>query len=241
MKSRTGFGDDISPLKESPLSGLFTSEECQNHDGIRIGIFQSPHEEFESIAEEICILSDSGVSLEDITVALPDISSHSLITKIFRTFNLPCRVLVGEALNREPLVGFFTLFPSLVVNNFPREDLVSLISNPFFKTQQPDIRLPEVGVIDTILRKARIMEGTEWDHDLEALAGDSICETGDERGEPVDPDDLAAVRTFIFTFQASLLTLKVEQDSCGSCNCFSPDPGTLGKDQSSSENQTQPE
>ncbi|PWR72055.1 PD-(D/E)XK nuclease family protein [Methanospirillum lacunae] len=205
------FGDGISPLDEPSLSGLFTGEECHNHNEIRIGIFQSPHEEFESIAEEICTLNNSGVALDDITVALPDISSHSLITGIFQDFNLPCRVLTGEALNREPLVGFFSLFPSLVVNNFPREDLISLISSPFFKTEQLDIRLPEVGVIDTILRKARIMDGTSWDHDLEALAGDSNCEAGDERGEPVDPDALNAVRTFIVTFQTSLLTLKMEQ------------------------------
>ncbi|HWQ62782.1 MAG TPA: PD-(D/E)XK nuclease family protein [Methanospirillum sp.] len=205
------FGDGITPLKESSLSGLFTSEECQNHDGFRIGIFQSPHEEFESIAEEICSLNDSKVALEDITVALPDISAHSLITGIFHDFNLPCRVLTGEALNREPQVGFFTLFPSLVVNNFPREDLISLISSPFFKTDQPDLILPETGVLDTILRKARIMEGPCWDHDLEALAGEKTCGIGDEKGEPVDPDDLTAVRMFASTFQASLLTLKVEQ------------------------------
>lgn len=205
------FGDGISPMDELSFSGLFTGEECQNHDVIRIGIFQSPHEEFESIAEEIWTLNDSKVALEDITVAVPDVSSHSLITGIFRDFNLPCRVLTGEALNREPLVGFFTLFPSLVVNSFPREDLISLISNPFFKTEQSDIRLPDVGVVDKILRKARIIDGASWDHDLEALAGDSICETGDERREPVDPDDLTAVRSFISTFQASLLTLKVEQ------------------------------
>jgi len=205
------FGDGITPMDEPPLSGLFTGEEIRRHEGISIGIFQSPHEELESIAEEICSLHENGVLLEDITVATPDISSHTLITGIFHDFGIPLQISAGEALNREPLVGFFTLFPSLVADNFPREDLISLMANPFFRSDQPDIRLPGNGAVDMILRKARIVDGPSWDSKLEALTEGSEDGSNGENGEAIKHDDLVAVRVWIERFQTDLLTLRIEQ------------------------------
>ncbi|WP_319578982.1 PD-(D/E)XK nuclease family protein [uncultured Methanospirillum sp.] len=205
------FGDGITPMDEPPLSKLFTGEEIRSDEGISIGIFQSPREELESIAEEICYLHESGVSLHDITVVTPDISSHALITGIFQDFGISSQISAGEALNREPLVGFFTLFPSLVADNFPREDLMSLMASPFFRSDQPDIRLPGIGVVDMILRRARIMEGPSWDRNLEALAEGSEGGSNGETGEAINPTDLAAVRGWIERFQTDLLTLRVEQ------------------------------
>ncbi len=204
------FGDGIVPMDGQPLSGLITGEEISGHEGISIGIFQSTHEELESIAEEICLLHESGILLEDITIATPDISSHALITGIFHDFGIPTRISAGEALNREPLAGFFTLIPSLVADNFPREDLITLMANPFFRSDHPDIRLPGNGAVDMILRRARIVDGPSWDSKLEALAEDSQ-EGSNEDGVQVDPDDLTAVRVWVERFQTDLLSLRVEQ------------------------------
>ncbi len=205
------FGDGIIPMEEQIITGLFTGEELQSCDNILARIFQSPEEELESIAEEICAIHKGGTLLEDITVATPDLSSQSLISGIFHDFGIPVHICTGEALNREPLVGFFTLLPALVADNFPREDLVSLMASPFFRSDQPDIRAPGIRVFDMIFRMARIMDGSSWDQALEALADDPEVGDDGEYDQQVDRDVLSVVRTWTKRFQTDLLTLKQEQ------------------------------
>lgn len=152
-------------------SDIFTSSPIpDNGDGIRTRVFPSTREELESIAEEIHVLAEEGVTLNEICIAFPKISSASpQIQEVLDEFGIPSYSQVGEPLIREPIIGFFLLFPSLVLEDYPRELVISLLSSPYCNL--PNQNLPQITALefDLITRTAGIEGETSWEPSLLAL------------------------------------------------------------------------
>ena len=152
-------------------SDLFTSVPDQTPDDlVQTRVFASPVEELESIAEEIHNLVENGISLEDIVITFPKISSVlSSLQEVLDDFGIPSHSFVGEPLIREPVISYLLLFPSLVTDAYPRESINHLISSPYFNIRQAGLHPITVGDFDRIVRTAGIEGGYSWDEPLQAL------------------------------------------------------------------------
>ncbi len=200
--------EELTPLPISDenlrISSLFMQcPESLEEKKILQGSFRNPKEEFEAVAEEISTLNDEGHPLEGITIAVPDLSSsQTLITDVLRDFGIPCHVFTGEPLTREPIIGFLMSIPELVLHTYPRQDLISLISSPYFYLNQPGLPPASPALIDRITRAAMIEEGFCWDLNFQNLT--ESLQKEDKSPAPIPLESIQTVRTIINEIQSDL-------------------------------------
>jgi hypothetical protein len=197
--------EELVPIEPRPgyesRYDIFTTVPDQKPDDhIRTRIFSSTTDEFEAIAEEIHTFFEEGTPLEDIAIAFPSISSVlPSLQEVLDDFGIPFHAFAGEPLIREPIIGFLLLFPSLVMNAYPREKVMHLISSPYFYISQKDLPRISVADFDRVVRTAGIEGGYSWDEPLRALKNSP--ETGEYYRSPI-PDDLVdCVLTWITAIQ----------------------------------------
>ena len=162
----------IEPTPEfSSRSYLFSSHPQQPAgELIKTTVFTSITEELESISEEIHALAVTGTPLEEIAIVFPTLSSTlSSLREVLEDFGIPYHAYLGEPLIREPIIGFLLQFFSLVLDAYPREGVISLISSPYFNIRQPDLPRITVADFDYVVRTAGIEGGPSWNEALLSL------------------------------------------------------------------------
>ena len=161
--------EELSPAgsRSPPLrySSLFTPDPVlTDSQSLSCATFHTGTEEIEQIAEKIHELYEKGVPLSDIAVAFPDISSYlPLIRDIFTDFGISWHANAGEPLIREPLVSFLLLIPSLVIDDYPWNDVYRLISSPYFAYHGIPLSRTDLSSFDLVTRLAGIEGGGSWD------------------------------------------------------------------------------
>jgi len=124
-----------SSSAQSHLTGLFSeTSELDLGASLRLQTFPSHYAEVHGIAAEISRLNAEGVPLTDIAVAVPGLQQDlGIIEEVFAEFGIPWNTAIGPRLSRQPVIQFLTGILSLVVNRYTREDVVRLVSSPFFR------------------------------------------------------------------------------------------------------------
>jgi ATP-dependent helicase/DNAse subunit B len=155
----------------SHLTGLFSETGALDlGDRLRMQTFPSHYAEVHGIAAEICRLNAAGVPLTDIAVAFPGLQQElGIIEEVFSDFGIPWKAAIGPRLSRQPVVQFLTGILSLVVNRYTREDVVRLLSSPFFQRNTVPGRSSclNPGEVDLVSRYALIQGSrTEWEDRL---------------------------------------------------------------------------
>ena len=211
--------EDIFPLEfphgRSKITGIF-SYPIEKTDHIYANVFATLKEEIEAIAQEIHSIYAGGTPLEEIVITTPDLSSDlALIRDVFSDFGIPYYSHVGEPLIREPVISTLISIISLVIDKFPRKDVVRLFGSPYFHLHQEG--LPDISVadFDLITRSAGIEGGDSWDGPLQALK-----EQSKEKG-PCSlhiPDELFdSVQTWISEIRQDFYQLKEDTSLTGYC------------------------
>lgn len=156
------------------LTGLFSAGGQIDTGGtVHLDTFPTPYAEFQSVAREICRLHASGVPLTDISVAIPDIHhGTNLLKEVFSDFGLPWNETASQTLQQSPVIRFLIDIIGLVARRYTREDLVRIVSSPYFR-ESPRVRElrldPEE--IDLVSRAAKIeQDRTSWLLNLDRLS-----------------------------------------------------------------------
>jgi len=149
---------------------IFTKNPTIRTDNsIKAQVFSSTIEELEAIAEEIHALNTEGEKLSDIAIVFPKILSFfPKIQEVLDDFGIASYSFAGEPLIREPVIGSILLFPSLVMGDYPREDVINLLSNPYFNVRPAELGIT-IAEFDQIIRAAGIEGGYEWEIPLHNL------------------------------------------------------------------------
>ncbi|NYT21975.1 MAG: hypothetical protein GKC07_09290 [Methanomicrobiales archaeon] len=157
------------------LTGLFSDTEPIDTSGrIRVETFPTHYAELQGIAEEICRLHDSGVPLSDIAVAFPEVREEfGIIDEVFSDYGIPWNARASPRLSRFPVIRFMTGIIRVVAGRYAREDIVSMVNSPYFRTGGvPDLSPPDPGEIDLVSRHAMIEgERRAWLENLDRLSG----------------------------------------------------------------------
>lgn len=164
-----------SPSAPSELTGLFSETSALDHgDHLRLQVFPSHYAEVHGIAAEISRLTAAGVPLADIAVAFPGLQQElGMIEEVFADFGIPWNAAVGPRLSRQPVIQFLTGIISLVVGRYTREDVIRLVSSPFFRRDTvpgtTSCLIPEE--VDLVSRYALIKGSrTEWEGRMNRLS-----------------------------------------------------------------------
>jgi ATP-dependent helicase/DNAse subunit B len=195
----------IEPTKEfDSRSDIFTTTPDNNTDEhVLTRVFSSTTEELESIAEEIHNLVEEGTPLEEIAISFPNISIIlSQLQGVLDDFGVPSYAHVGEPLIREPIIGFLLLFPSLVLDVYPRESVLNLMSSPYFNIRQANLPSISVAMFDKVVRAAGIDSGYSWDEQLLNFKDhfENVKHSHPGRSDITD-DDVDAVLSWITEIQ----------------------------------------
>lgn len=180
FRSRTasespGSGPKFDPSSiPARITGLFSeTEPLVAGDLFQVQTFLSRYAEVYGIAAEIARLNHMGTPLSDIAVVFPDLRGDlGLIEEVFGEFGIPWNAAVGPKFSRFPIIQFLSGIAGLVAGGHAREDIVRLISSPFFlKDTVPGgiVRL-DAAEVDLVSRYARI-DGSHpsWDKQLDWL------------------------------------------------------------------------
>jgi ATP-dependent helicase/nuclease subunit B len=156
------------------ITGLFSETgTLAAGDLFRVQTFPSRYLEVYGIAEEIARLNADGTPLSDIAIVFPDLRGDlGLIEEIFSDFGIPWNAAVGFKLSRTPVIQFLTGIAGLVASGYSREDIVWLISSPFFRKDVVPGGTSRLDAteVDLVSRYARIDgPGPLWDKQLEWL------------------------------------------------------------------------
>lgn len=160
---------------QSQITGLFSETSALDlGDSLRLQTFSSHYAEVHGIAAEISRQNAEGVPLTDIAVAFPGLQQElGIIEEVFADFGIPWNAAIGPRLSRQPVIQFLTGIISLVANRYSREDVVRLVSSPFFCRDNvpgtPSRLNPEE--VDLVSRYALIQGSrTEWEGRLSRLS-----------------------------------------------------------------------
>src|SRR5690606_7297947 len=104
----------------------------------RLDTFPSHYAELQAIAKEICRLNDHGVPLSDISVAFPELQDElGSITEVFSDFGIRWNSRVTPKLSRVPVIRFLVGIIGLIVNRYPREEVISFLNSPYLQGSSP--------------------------------------------------------------------------------------------------------
>jgi len=178
FRSRAALGekpafDPFSP--RAMITGLFSETgTLAAEDLFHVRSFPSRSAEVYGIAAEIARLNATGTLLSDIAVVFPDLhgADYGLIEEVFQEFAIPWNAAVPPRLSQAPVIQFLTGIIQLAANGHNREDLLRLISSPYFQHNGvPDgtARL-DPAEVDLVSRYAKI-DGTHpnWEKQLDWL------------------------------------------------------------------------
>lgn len=178
FRSRIGAGklpafDPSSP--RAAITALFSETgTLAAEDLFHVRSFPSRYAEVYGIAAEIARLNASGTLLSDIAVVFPDLhgGDYGLIDEVFREFAIPWNAAVSPKLSQAPVIQFLTGIVRLAASGHNREDLVRLISSPYFQRSGVPggtARL-DPAEVDFVSRYAKI-DGTHpnWEKQLDRL------------------------------------------------------------------------
>ena len=200
-------GSLVSPLPSTPslLTGIFSSPEPIGiGESIRLDTFPSHYAELQAIAKEICRLNDHGVPLSDISVAFPELQDEiGSITEVFSDFGIRWNSRVTPKLSRVPVIRFLVGIIGLVVNRYPREEVISFLNSPYLQGSSPR-DLPDPSEADLVSRHACIESGrNEWRNRLEYLTS-SIANGSEKRYHGISQHSVDRVREGMFTLFGAL-------------------------------------
>jgi ATP-dependent helicase/DNAse subunit B len=164
------------------LTGIFSHTEPIDTGGsIRLDTFPSHYVELQGIAGEICRLHDSGVPLADIAVAFPEVrDDFGIIDEVFSDFGIRWNAKISPRLSQSPVIRFLTGIIGIVANRYPREDVVRLVSSPYFSTGKTPGGSPNLNPdeVDLVSRHAMLeRDRRAWMRDLEQLSTSLSNET----------------------------------------------------------------
>ncbi len=201
------------PDSETKISAIFREPAPAGIAGhIRTATFPSRNSELAGIASEICALHETGVSFSDISVAFPDVRENlSLVTEVFSDFGIPWNAATKTRLFSFPAVRFLASVLALPSGLYTREDVVSLISSPYFRNYGPDgVQTgPSPGDIDLVSRYAMIESGrSEWISRLDRLYNDINSGKGPHIKSDISPNLVDAVRRYMAGFFEDIKTLE---------------------------------
>jgi ATP-dependent helicase/DNAse subunit B len=173
-----------SSPRAGPLTGLFRpGAEIDSGGVLRAATFPTRYREIRSIAGEIARLHAGGTPYYEIAVAFPDVRAQlPVVQEIFSDFCIPWNSATGTRLVRSPLIGFLLSLAEIVSDRYPRERIVRLVGNPYFRSQA----LRDYGLtadeVDLASRLAQIEGGESgWKDGLDRYLARVTEET---RGEP---------------------------------------------------------
>lgn len=157
------------------ITGLFSeTDTLETGDFFRVHTFASRYAEVYGIAEEICRLNSAGTPLSDITVVFPDLhgGDYALIEEVFGEFAIPWNSAVSPRLSKAPVIQFLIQIAHLIAGGYAREDIVRLISSPYFRRDKVPGGSASLNVdeVDLVSRYAKI-DGPHpsWNNQLEWL------------------------------------------------------------------------
>jgi ATP-dependent helicase/nuclease subunit B len=157
-----------SSIVSEALSGLFAVDgKIETRGTLKIASFSSRNQEIVSIAGEIKHLRENGVPYSSITVTFPNVRTQiPIIEEVFSDFGIPWNSAQGTLLSRSPLVNFLTSILRLVTERYPREGVVRLLGNPYFRPGAGYEKL-NVRELDIVSRLAQVEgEKNGWFNNL---------------------------------------------------------------------------
>ena len=193
----TGSSFQLPPSTSSFLTGIFSSPgPIDIGESIRLDTFPSHSAELQAIAKEICLLNEDGVPLSDISVAFPELQDELYrITEVFSDFGIRWNSRVTPKLSRFPVIRFLVGIIGLVVNRYPREEVISFLNSPYMHgPSRKGFLLLDPSEVDLVSRHACVESGrNEWRDRLEYLAS-SIANGSERRYHGISQDSAGRVR-----------------------------------------------
>ncbi len=153
------------------MTGIFSQEEpIDTENSVRLDLFPSHHAELQAIAAEICRIHNSGVPLSDISIAFPELKTEfGNIEEVFSDFGISWNASISRRLLDYPVIRFLVGIIKVVAGNYAREDVVRLLSSPYFRTGRTSLHLSP-DEVDLVSRHALVEEGRrEWQMNLDRL------------------------------------------------------------------------
>ena len=168
---------------------------------MRTATFSSRNSEMAGIASEICRLYETGVPFSDISVAFPDVKENlALIHEIFSDYGVPWTAATKTRLFSFPVVQFLASVLALPSGLYTREDVIRLVSSPYFgcNSTEGSQSSPSPGDIDLVSRCAMIENGRgEWINRLDRLYSDIISGKENHLTSGVSLQMVDAVRKYM--------------------------------------------
>ena len=196
-------GIDTEPSFHPPpsfrlsLTGIFSfPEPVDAGESIRLDTFRSHYAELQAIAGEICRLNEAGIPLSDILVAFPELQDElDTIGEVFFDFGISWNSRVTPKLSRFPVIRFIVGILGLVVNRYPREEVISFLNSPYLRgPSRKGFLLLDPSEVDLASRHACVESGrNEWRDRLEYLAS-SIANGSERRYHGISKDSVDRVR-----------------------------------------------
>ncbi len=171
---------------------------------VRSGRFSSRMAELRSIAGTITALHGSGVPYDEIAVALPDIKrTYRELSDVLSEHRIPFLAPPVVPLLSVPVVRFLTEGFRLPLTDYPRGDLVSWVSSPYFQwpSLDGDEAVPTASETDLLSRHLGITGGrTGWSGGFEEI--DRLM---DDDGETAIPGWLSRRSACIARYLSNLI------------------------------------
>ncbi len=157
------------------------------------GRFSDRRTEFRAVAQYICDLIHTGTPPGDIAVALPDIrAEEGRLSAIFADFGIPAALSATLPLAQEPLVQALLLPLRVVADNYERQTIVQLFSQPFFRFSDADGETISGSDINNRACEAGIRGGAaRWEEGFGRLR-ERLRETAESPTEPSHRQKAAA-------------------------------------------------
>lgn len=155
---------------------------------LRVASCSGPRDELMTVAKEILrLVADEGIRFHEIGVVARSLEPYAPWIKVFSEHKIPITTSAEVPLLQYPLAKALLLLISLPARDYPRAQLVDLLSSPFFNASAflPAEATPRPDLWDLLTRRLGITRGLEQWRRLERyLARGASLAQIDEEEEP---------------------------------------------------------